>query len=141
MSASITLPPGITVGARFSTVRRFRQSDFDEFAALSGDDNPIHVDPEFAAGTHFGRTVSHGMLLYGCLCAAIGEHFPGARQLEQELMFPTGTPTGEDVEFRLEVTGVDIVEGTVELDTQAVRPGGDLGLQGRTVLALGREGV
>lgn len=136
MSASIQLPPGIHVGTRFVTVRRFRQSDFDEFAAISGDDNPIHVDPAFAANTHFGRTVSHGMLLYGCLCAAIGDHLPGARQLEQELMFPTGTPTDEDVEIQLEVTGVDVEQGTVELDTRVVRTGGELGLEGRTVLAL-----
>lgn len=141
MSVNMTLPAGIAVGARFSRTRRFEQPDFDAFAALSGDDNPIHVDPAFAAGTHFGRTVSHGMLLYGCLCAAIGEFLPGARQVDQELMFPTGTPTGEDVEFRLEVTGVDAKAGTVELETLAIRPNGELGLQGHTVVALQGEGA
>lgn len=139
MSASAILPEQVSVGARFTTVRRFDQADFDAFASLSGDDNPIHVDPAFAAGTHFGRTVSHGMLLYGCLCAAISEHLPGARQLEQELMFPTGTPTGEEVEFRIDVTAVDEGGATADLDTVAVRPNGELGLQGRTRVVFDGE--
>ena len=51
--------------------RTFGQRDFDRFAALSGDDNPIHVDPEFAGRTRFGRTVCHGMLLYSTICRAL----------------------------------------------------------------------
>ena len=43
--------------------RVLTQADFDAFAELSGDDNPIHLDPAFSANTRFGRTVSHGMLL------------------------------------------------------------------------------
>ena len=57
--------------------RTFSQSDFDRFAALSGDDNPIHVDPEFAARSKFGRTVAHGMFLYGNVCRLLGTPLPG----------------------------------------------------------------
>ena len=45
----------------------FTQRQFDEYARLSGDDNPIHVDAAFAAGTRFGRTVAHGMFLFSVL--------------------------------------------------------------------------
>ena len=48
------------------------QDAFDRFAALSGDDNPIHVDPDFSARTRFGRTVSHGMLIYSRVWALAG---------------------------------------------------------------------
>ncbi len=51
------------------------QRDFDRFAALSRDDNPIHCDPVFARGTHFGATVAHGMFLYGMICGAITRRF------------------------------------------------------------------
>lgn len=65
-----------------------RQADFDRFAELSGDDNPIHVDPDFSARTRFGRTVSHGMLLYARLWALVKRHWPEASHAGQALMFP-----------------------------------------------------
>lgn len=82
--------------------RTLTQADFDRFAALSGDDNPIHVESGFAAKTRFRRTVAHGMLLYGVVCAALGEHFPGAVQLEQRLMFPAPTFAGDELTVTLE---------------------------------------
>lgn len=75
------------------------QSDFDAFAELSGDDNPIHVDEEFSAQTRFGRTVSHGMLLATILRGLLDQLVPGARQVEQKLMFPSPTYSGDAMRF------------------------------------------
>ncbi|MCC6001305.1 MAG: hydratase [Pararhodobacter sp.] len=77
------------------------QAEFDAFARLSGDDNPIHVDAEFSARTRFGRTVSHGMLIYGKLWALLRQARPGAVQKMQALMFPAPSFAGEAL--RLEV--------------------------------------
>lgn len=79
--------------------RVLTQSDFDAFAQLSGDDNPIHVDEEFSAKTRFGRTVSHGMLLATILRGLLDQLVPGARQVEQKLMFPSPTYTGDAMRF------------------------------------------
>lgn len=38
------------------------QAMIDGYAAISGDYNPIHVDPEFAAATPFGGTIAHGCI-------------------------------------------------------------------------------
>ncbi|GLV52286.1 acid--CoA ligase [Thermobispora bispora] len=73
------------------------QKDFDRFAALSGDDNPIHVDPEYAKTTRFGGTVAHGMLIFTLIRAAVRRHHPGAELTEQFLKFPAPTPAGERV--------------------------------------------
>ena len=75
------------------------QADFDAFAELSGDDNPIHVDPIFSAKTRFGRTVSHGMLLGTVLRGLLEQLVPGGRQVEQKLMFPSPTFAGDALRF------------------------------------------
>lgn len=131
----------IQVGQTASVKRTFTQSDFDRFAALSGDDNPIHVDPEFAARTKFGHTVAHGMFLYSVVCSVLGTRLPGpgTLQIEQELMFPTATPAGEEVDVRLEVINVQPVEGLADLSTLVLRPGGHPGLQGRARVGLPRS--
>jgi acyl dehydratase len=130
----------IKPGTTATLLRTFTQRDFDRFAALSGDDNPIHVDPEFAARTRFGRTVAHGMMLYSAICRALNENLgnerPDAQQLAQELMFLTPTYTGEEVAVCLEVEAVDEAGRTAEIVTNVVRPGGEFACQGRTVVAL-----
>lgn len=71
----------------------FTQSDFNVFARLSGDDNPIHVDPAYAASTHFGRTVAHGMLLFGVLDATTARAVGDRPLVGQEFVFTAGTVT------------------------------------------------
>lgn len=128
----------IQVGQAAGLKRTFLQSDFDRFAALSGDDNPIHVDAGFAARTKFGRTVAHGMFLYSVVCGLLGTRLPGpgTMQLEQELVFPNATYAGEEVHIQVEVTQTRPAEGLAELSTILLRPGGSAGLQGRTLVRL-----
>ncbi len=45
------------------------------YAEASGDYNPIHLDPTFAAGTHFGGTIAHGMLLLAYLSRLMSGRF------------------------------------------------------------------
>ncbi len=123
-------------GDTFTLTRVLTQSDFDRFAALSGDDNPIHVDPEFSARTRFGRTVAHGMFLYSLVCAALSQYLPRAVQVRQNLMFPNPSYVGEEVTVGLRVVQVDASAGEARLETTITRPGGEIGLQGETVVRL-----
>jgi acyl dehydratase len=128
----------IQVGQVETLKRVFSQEDFNRFAVLSGDDNPIHVDPAFSARTTFGKTVAHGMLLYGAVCTVLGTRLPGPGtvQLEQELMFPTPTYVDEEVTVEVEVTAVQPEKALAELTTVITRPSGEAGLQGRTLVCL-----
>jgi len=80
------------------------QDEFDAFARVSGDDNPIHVDAEFSARTRFGRTVSHGMLIYSKLWALVNRARPGQRHVFQSLMFPNPAYAGEPVLLEVKET-------------------------------------
>jgi 3-hydroxybutyryl-CoA dehydratase len=52
-----------TIGQKMVTEKRtITENDIMTFAALSGDDNRIHTDPEFSKTTQFGRQIAHGLL-------------------------------------------------------------------------------
>ncbi len=88
-----------------SIVKVFSQEDFDRFATLSGDNNPIHTDPDFCATTRFGRTVAHGLLLCSVLRGLMEQLNPGARLDEQAVMFPAPTYANEPMQFAVKTTG------------------------------------
>jgi acyl dehydratase len=137
---SVTIEVGQTAAFR----RRYSQADFDRFAALSGDDNPIHVDPVFSARSRFGRTVAHGMLLYAAISRLLGTQLPGpgSLQLQQQLVFLHPTPAGTDISVQLEVLGVDPRADTAEIRTTIALPDGKSACEGRTLVRLpgGRGG-
>jgi acyl dehydratase len=118
--------------------RRFGQADFDRFARLSGDDNPIHVDPLFAALTRFGGTVAHGMLLYSTLCRLLGTQLPGpgTRQIDQEMIFRY--PTHTDTEILATVTAgrIDWDTRRAEILTRIELPDGSLACDGTSRVRL-----
>ncbi len=89
----------------------FTQEQFDEYARLSGDDNPIHVDPVFAATSRFGRTVAHGMFLFSTLQAEISARSAEPIRLRaQEFKFTAPTYAGDPLLLSLRPTAGSIVE-------------------------------
>lgn len=105
-----------------TTQRVLLQADFDRFARLSHDDNPIHCDPDFAAKSHFGATVAHGMMLYSCICKSLTEQVgPGVVQLEQTLMFPNATYVGDRIHVGLQLQAD--AEGLLDIATEITRAG------------------
>lgn len=100
--------------------RSFTQADFDKFAALSGDNNPIHVDAVYAATTRFGRTVSHGVLLSTVLRGLLDRLVPGAKQVSQHLMFPAPTFADEPLRFSAEILSEDNEQVTAAIRCQRV---------------------
>jgi len=49
----------------------------DDFAKISGDFNPLHLDDEFASKTTFGKRIVHGMLLASFFSRLVGMKIPG----------------------------------------------------------------
>lgn len=95
----------MTQARQTSTVKVFCQADFDDFARLSGDNNPIHTDPDFCVNTRFGRTVAHGLLLCSVLHGLIMQLVPDGRLDEQSVMFPAPTYAGESMYFAVGANG------------------------------------
>lgn len=96
--------------------RSFSQEDFNLFAELSGDSNPIHIDPAFAATTRFERTVAHGLLLCSVLRGLIERLAPGGRMVSQSLIFPAPTYADETMRFTARVSGQYDGHQTIDLE-------------------------
>lgn len=79
--ASIPLNPHtratLRVGDSGSYTKSITERDVFEFADASGDNNPLHIDEEYARKTQFGRRVAHGILTAGVISTVLGGEIPG----------------------------------------------------------------
>jgi len=53
------------------------KEDVMKFAEVTGDYNPIHVNPEFAKTQMFGKQIAHGVISVGLISASLGIHLFG----------------------------------------------------------------
>lgn len=67
----------IQLGESASLTRLIRIEDVHLFAAISGDINPAHMDPEYAKGTQFGDVIAHGMFAGALVSTVLGMQLPG----------------------------------------------------------------
>ena len=84
MSAAATL--SIAAGTRLPVLERHvTQATIDAYARASGDFNPIHVDPAFAAKGPFGRTIAHGLMTLAFVAELLNGWSDGAFDASGEL--------------------------------------------------------
>ena len=60
-----------------STTRIISEADIVLFAGVSGDNNAVHTNEEFAATTAFGGRIAHGFLTASVISAAVANRLPG----------------------------------------------------------------
>lgn len=79
----------IRVGDTYEHEVTFTQQQVDTFAEITGDCNPIHIDPVYAASTPFGRPIVHGFLSGAVFSKVFGMLFPGPGTvyMAQEMRF------------------------------------------------------
>ncbi len=114
----------------------FTQDDFNRVARLSGDDNPIHTDPQFCSTTRFHKTVAHGALLWGMISRVLGNLAPGAVQQEQESIHPFPCFAGEELIIWVGVSALRRETNQAELETLIIKQDGSLGLKGKLLVNL-----
>ena len=95
----------IMVGVKTKFTVQINESTINEFARISGDYNPLHMDEQYASKTQFGKRVCHGMLLASFFSRLVGMYMPGKNALyfSQTLNFQTPCFVGDKVTIEGEV--------------------------------------
>ena len=123
------------VGRTFgpSTWREVTQDEVNRFADLTGDHNPVHLDPDFAAGTPFGGTIAHGYLTLALVVPLMADVVQvtgvgtGVNYGLDRLRFPAPVRVGSRIRLTSTLTEVTevagglqaVFENTVEVEGQA----------------------
>lgn len=97
----------------------FTQGQVEQFAELTGDNNPLHLDPEYAAKTPFGKPIVHGVLAGSVFSRILGTKFPGngTIYIGQNFTFLRPIYIGEIYEAVVEVRSVDTKKHKATLAT------------------------
>lgn len=109
----------IKIGDRAELKHEITQNDIEKFVELTGDDNKLHVDKEYASKTIFKKPVAHGMLGASFISTLIGTKLPGdgALWFSQNLEFLLPVRVGDEITIRAEVIRKLERDKVIELKT------------------------
>jgi 3-hydroxybutyryl-CoA dehydratase len=109
----------LSLGQSADYSREVTAADIDAFAEVTGDNNPVHLDAAYAAGTQFGERIAHGMLSAGYISTVLGTRMPGpgAIYLSQTLRFRRPVRIGDTVTASATIAEIDEARARVTLKT------------------------
>ncbi len=119
MSAEGYFIEDLSVGQSDEFTKTVTEKEIELFAEVSGDNNPVHLDAEYAAGTMFKERIAHGMLSAGFISAVIGTRLPGpgAIYMSQQMRFKAPVKIGDVVTARCTITDINEARRRVTLET------------------------
>ena len=126
----------IKIGQKAFVEKTISEENVRHFAEISGDDNPLHLDEAYAAGSRFGKRVVHGMLAASLISRVIGTKLPGKGTiyLSQSLKFLKPVFIGDTVRAEVEITKLDTERGRITLETRVIRQDGECVLAGEALV-------
>jgi 3-hydroxybutyryl-CoA dehydratase len=108
-----------TVGMSATFSKTITEADIVLFAGVSGDNNALHINEEYAQGTPFGGRIAHGMLTASVISAAVANKLPGpgAVYMSQSLIFRAPVRPGDTVHATVTVKEIFSDRNRVVLQT------------------------
>jgi acyl dehydratase len=113
----------LSIGQRAEFTEVISESMIDEFAKLSGDYNPHHMNESYARKTRFKKRICHGMLLASLFSRLIGMHLPGKHSLyfSQSLNFLYPAFIDDKVTVEGEIVKISRSTGIITLKTRITK--------------------
>ncbi|AQL42707.1 acyl dehydratase [Halorientalis sp. IM1011] len=125
------------VGDRIQFTKTISEDDVTNFAAASGDTNPLHLDDEYASETRFRGRIAHGTLVGGLISAALAR-VPGlVVYLSQDLEFHNPVRIGDRLTADIEIVE-DLGNDQFRLTTQ-VKQDEEVVIDGEAVILVDEQ--
>lgn len=127
-----------TIGQKASYTKTFTPEDVKSFADVSGDNNPIHLDAEYAANTPFKRNIVHGALTASLFSTILGTIFPGEGTiyLGQQTKFMKPVFVGDTITAEVEVSKIEGSKKSLILITRCINQNGEIVAEGEAKVKL-----
>ena len=128
----------LKIGDQFSTGKQITDSVVRDFADLSGDYNPIHIDEEFAKTTRFGQRIAHGMISGALISAVLGYEFKERKivYLSQTLKFVAPVFIDDTVTATATVVKIREDKPIVTIETVCTKQTGETVVKGEAVVMI-----
>lgn len=97
----------VKVGDWAELQHTFTQEDVNKFALICGDNNPLHLDYEFASKTIFQGPIVHGILVSSLFSTLFGRSITGSIYVSQTLQFKRPVHVSKPVTARIEILSID----------------------------------
>ncbi|MGY8869543.1 MAG: MaoC family dehydratase [Pseudomonadales bacterium] len=109
----------LEVGQTANYAKTITEADVVLFAGISGDDNPVHINAEYAAQTMFKDRIVHGMFSAALISAVLGTRMPGpgAIYIDQQISFKAPVYIGDTVTATATVMDINEQRRRVTLKT------------------------
>jgi|SRR5690554_4108785 3-hydroxybutyryl-CoA dehydratase len=106
--------------------------DVKEFAEISGNFNPLHLDEDAAKRSIFKKRVVHGALVSSLFSTVLGTSLPGEGTiyLEQFSKYVKPVYLGDHIKATVKVSEVDIERNKMKLDTIALNQNNEVVVKG-----------
>ncbi len=127
----------LKVGQTALYARTLTETDIVLFAGISGDNNPVHINEEFASNTMFSGRIAHGMLSAAFISTVLGMKLPGpgAIYVSQTLRFKAPVRAGDTLNVRATVTDLVPDKRRATLST-VITVGNRVVLEGEAVVIV-----
>jgi 3-hydroxybutyryl-CoA dehydratase len=109
----------LEVGMDASYAKTITDADVILFAGISGDDNPVHINDEYAKTTAFKERIVHGMFSAALISAVLGTRLPGpgAIYIDQQISFKAPVHIGDTVVAKAKIIEINQERRRVKLET------------------------
>lgn len=109
----------LAVGMSASFQKTVTEADIVLFAGVSGDNNPVHINEEYAKTTFFKGRIAHGMLGAAYISTVLGMRMPGpgAVYVAQNLRFRGPVRAGDTVTARVTVAEIILAKRRALMNT------------------------